>query len=56
MKPASSPWQSEPDNERVRRLQAEVRKGKYKTTSQQIALCLIRIHLMAELNLNQPEE
>lgn len=56
MKPAPSPRQSKPDNPRVRRLQAEVRSGKYTTSSQQIALCLIRSHLIAELNLDPPEK
>ena len=56
MKPASSPWHTEPDNRRVRRLQAAVRKGKYKTSSQQIALCLIRSHLIAELSSTQSEK
>lgn len=50
MKPASSPWQPDPDYHRVRRLQEEVRRGKYKTSSQRIALCLIRSHLIAELS------
>jgi len=50
MKPASPPWPPEPDKQRIRRLQAEVRKGRYKTSSRQIALSLIRSHLIAELS------
>ena len=42
MKPASQSWPPEPDNQRIRRLQAQVRKGRYKTSSRQIALCLIQ--------------